>query len=178
MNLIFIYGPPAVGKLTIAEELANLTGYRLFHNHLAQDLADEVYPGFNKKKFELTDAIRLKVFESAAESNTSLIFTYVYAGHEYSDPFIKSTVDTFSSHNGSVHFVRLTASRDILFSRVGNESRKRFKKAHHVDELSGRLNEFDLEGQIEGVDNLTIDTASQDAVTSAQQIIDHFGLLQ
>lgn len=178
MNLIFIYGPPAVGKLTVAEELAKLTGYRLFHNHLAQDLADEVYPGFSKKKFALTDAIRLKVFESAAESNTSLIFTYVYAGHEYSDPFIKTTVDTVSRHNGAIYFVRLTASREVLLDRVVNDSRKRFKKAHGVDELSGRLDGFDLEGQAEGVNGLTIDTACQDAATSAQQIIECFGLFQ
>jgi hypothetical protein len=33
MELIFIYDPAAVGKLTIGHELANLTGFRLFHNH-------------------------------------------------------------------------------------------------------------------------------------------------
>jgi tRNA A37 N6-isopentenylltransferase MiaA len=33
MELLFIYGPAAVGKLTIGRELAKLTGYRLFHNH-------------------------------------------------------------------------------------------------------------------------------------------------
>ncbi len=34
MKLVFIYGPPASGKLTVARELAALTGYKLFHNHL------------------------------------------------------------------------------------------------------------------------------------------------
>jgi len=37
MKLVFIYGPPASGKLTVARELATLTGYRLFHNHLIVD---------------------------------------------------------------------------------------------------------------------------------------------
>ena len=37
MNLVFIYGPPGVGKLTVAKELAGLTGYKLFHNHLSID---------------------------------------------------------------------------------------------------------------------------------------------
>jgi tRNA uridine 5-carbamoylmethylation protein Kti12 len=32
MKLIFLYGPPAVGKLTVAQELVTLTGYKLFHN--------------------------------------------------------------------------------------------------------------------------------------------------
>ena len=50
MKFIFLHGPPAVGKLTIARELATLTGWRLFHNHLTVDLVLSVYdfgtPGF------------------------------------------------------------------------------------------------------------------------------------
>jgi shikimate kinase len=33
MNFIVIFGPPAVGKMTVGQELARLTGYKLFHNH-------------------------------------------------------------------------------------------------------------------------------------------------
>ena len=36
MKHLFLYGAPAVGKLTVAKELADLTGYKLFHNHLPQ----------------------------------------------------------------------------------------------------------------------------------------------
>ena len=176
MNLVFIYGPPAVGKLTVAERLAELTGYRLFHNHLTQDMADEVFPGFNRNKFALADAIRLKVFEFAATNNTDLIFTYVYAGSKYSDKFVQNTTETIAKYNGTIHFVRLTASRQVLLNRVGNESRKKFKKTHDVEELSGRLEEFELEGHIPVDDCLTIDTTSQDPTVSAQQIIDFFGI--
>jgi replication-associated recombination protein RarA len=38
MKLILLYGPPAVGKLTIAKEIARLTGFKLFHAHLTSDL--------------------------------------------------------------------------------------------------------------------------------------------
>ena len=34
MKLVFIYGPPAVGKLTVAKELAALTGFKVFHNQV------------------------------------------------------------------------------------------------------------------------------------------------
>ena len=44
MNLVFIYGPPAVGKLTVAKELSLITGYPLFHNHLTRDLVHELFP--------------------------------------------------------------------------------------------------------------------------------------
>jgi shikimate kinase len=35
--LIFIVGPPAVGKMTVGAELARRTGFQLFHNHHAID---------------------------------------------------------------------------------------------------------------------------------------------
>ena len=38
MKLIIIFGPPAVGKMTVGYELAKITGLRLFHNHMTIDL--------------------------------------------------------------------------------------------------------------------------------------------
>ena len=32
MNLIFIYGPPAAGKLTVAKALSEINGYKLFRS--------------------------------------------------------------------------------------------------------------------------------------------------
>ncbi|TAG32901.1 MAG: hypothetical protein EAZ36_01575 [Verrucomicrobia bacterium] len=50
MKLLFLHGPPAVGKLTVAREVSARTGWRLFHNHLAVDVALSLYdfgtPGF------------------------------------------------------------------------------------------------------------------------------------
>ena len=36
-RVVWIYGPPASGKLTIARELSTLTQLPVFHNHLAVD---------------------------------------------------------------------------------------------------------------------------------------------
>jgi hypothetical protein len=36
-TLLYTYGPPASGKLTVATALAELTGFSLFHNHLSVD---------------------------------------------------------------------------------------------------------------------------------------------
>ena len=43
MELLFIYGPAAVGKLTVGRELAKLTGFRHFHNHLTVDAVMAVF---------------------------------------------------------------------------------------------------------------------------------------
>lgn len=37
MHALFIYGAPASGKLTAAREVAQQTGFSLFHNHLIVD---------------------------------------------------------------------------------------------------------------------------------------------
>lgn len=44
MQLVFLYGPPGVGKLTVARDLAGLTNFKVFHNHLTISLALSVFP--------------------------------------------------------------------------------------------------------------------------------------
>ena len=34
MHFVFVFGPPAVGKMTVGRELAARTGYKLLHNHM------------------------------------------------------------------------------------------------------------------------------------------------
>lgn len=80
MKLIFIYGPPAVGKLTIAEKLSELTGIPVFHNHLSRDLVKDIYGDELVQNYALVDTIRSDVMEYCARHNTDLIFTYVYGG--------------------------------------------------------------------------------------------------
>lgn len=43
-TLVFIVGPPAVGKMTVGHELAKRTGLKLFHNHHTIDLALRFFP--------------------------------------------------------------------------------------------------------------------------------------
>ena len=43
MKLIIIHGAPAAGKLTIANELGRLTGFKVFHNHLSIDCVKPVF---------------------------------------------------------------------------------------------------------------------------------------
>lgn len=174
MNLIFIYGPPAVGKLTVASEISKITGSPVFHNHLTQDLASEIYPDFCKNKFKLAEAIRLNVFDFAAKNNTNLIFTHVYASGDEDDKFVSNVIDIIKKYNGSIYFVQLTAPRDVLYDRVGNESRKKFKKAHDRETLEWKLDEFDIESCLNAENTLTINTADQEAEVSARKVVEYF----
>jgi len=33
MELVVVFGPPAVGKMTVGREICLLTGFKFFHNH-------------------------------------------------------------------------------------------------------------------------------------------------
>lgn len=43
MKFVLITGPPAVGKMTVGQELAKLTGLKLFHNHMSIELVHHFF---------------------------------------------------------------------------------------------------------------------------------------
>lgn len=75
MNLIFIYGPPATGKLTIANELSSLTGLPVFHNHLTRDIVKSLYPENLQENYRLVDILREDVFQYCAVSRNYIIYS-------------------------------------------------------------------------------------------------------
>ena len=53
MQLVYIYGALGVGKFTVAQELVALTGFKLFHNHLAVNLAASIFSHQSEPYFRL-----------------------------------------------------------------------------------------------------------------------------
>src|SRR5688500_14806501 len=100
MNLVFIYGPPGVGKLSVAREVARLTGYRLFDNHVSIDCAQTVFEFGTPSFWKVVRSIRAAVFEEAAAGGVSLVFTYVY-GHPQDAPHVERFCGYFEEHGGS-----------------------------------------------------------------------------
>ena len=68
MKLIFLYGLPATGKLTVAMELAAMTGFRHFHNHLVVDLLLSVFDFGSPPFVALREDIWLSVFDQACRN--------------------------------------------------------------------------------------------------------------
>ena len=128
MKLIFIYGLPATGKLTVAQELAAITGYKLFHNHLAVDLLLSVFEFGSKPFVDLREAIWLSVFEQAGRSNLpGLIFTF--APEPTVRPgFIDRVIDAVVGSGGEILFVELTCPVAELKKRIDSPSRRQFGK--------------------------------------------------
>lgn len=175
MKLIFLYGPPAVGKLTIAEKLSALTGLPLFHNHLSRDIVTDIYGSELSKHYSLVDKIRNDVLEHCAANDTDLIFTFVYEGGD-DDEMVKSYIQSVESNGGEVKFAELTADRDDLLKRVGDESRKRFKKLTDPAILHRLTESMDVY-TIPFVDSLKVNTSEHDPDESARLIAQELGLL-
>ena len=68
-TLVFLTGPPAVGKMTVGRELSRLTGFPLFHNHMSIEAVLPVF-GFGEPAFNrLVTHLREGVIREAAESD-------------------------------------------------------------------------------------------------------------
>jgi len=78
MTLVVIFGPPAVGKMTVGMELERRTGLRLFHNHMAVDPVLQFFPFGSPAYSKLVSEFRRRIFEEVAAGDLpGLIFSYV-----------------------------------------------------------------------------------------------------
>jgi len=157
MKLLFLYGPPASGKLTVAQKLSATTGIPLFHNHLSRDLVKDIYGDNIRQHYGLVDRIRYDVLDYCAKNQTDIIFTYVYEGEE-DDADIRKFTEIITHNHGTVHFIELTAEREDLIKRAANESRKQHKKLVDPTKMARITKNMD-KYSIPFVDSLKINTS-------------------
>jgi hypothetical protein len=132
MILVFIYGLPATGKLTVAPELAAMTGYKLFHNHLVADLLLPVFDFGCTPFVKLREQIWLSVFEQACSNQIAgLIFTFAPEG-TVRPGFIQRTLRAIADGNGEVDFVELLCPLAELKRRLNSPSRLQHEKLSSV----------------------------------------------
>ena len=175
MNLLFLHGPAAVGKLTVARELAQLTGYRLFHNHLVVDALTAVFDFGTEPFVRLREQIWINVFREAAQHNVSLIFTFA-PERTVSTSFIEDGIEAVESGGGRVLFVELVCPLEELESRIESASRAEFGKLHSLDQFR-QLNRLGVFLYPKLPDSgLSIDTSEMSPSEAAHKICDFFGL--
>ena len=177
-TLVYLYGPPASGKLTIAERLAELTGFPLFHNHLTVNALRPVFTFGSVPFMEANRKVREAVFEVAAGAGLSLIFTNNSA---WSGPNARARFEAAADgyrrimehHGGRTVFVRLTAAQAALEARVASASRQAHAKLVDVARLRELLAELDPSPL--HPDDLTIDTGELSPEESARAILAALG---
>lgn len=175
MKLIFIWGGAASGKLTVARELARLTGLPLFHNHLVVDALLERLPFGDPEFIRLREAMWMAGFETAARSGQSLIFTFAPEG-TVDEGFPQRVIDLVNGLCGEVKFARLVISPEEQERRITNESRKEFRKLVSLDLFRELRSQFAASEAAMPAADIVIDTELDAPAVAAEQIAAAFGL--
>ena len=175
MKLVFIFGPAASGKLTVARELSGLTGLRLFHNHLVVDAVAAVFPFGSPQFVRLREQMWMAMFEEATKAERSLIFTFA-PEPTVPDDFPECVRKLVARHGGETDFVRLEVARDIQEARIGDESRRKFGKLVSLDLLRELRPAFEACEARMPAATVTIDTGSTPPTQAALQIAEKLGL--
>jgi len=176
MKLLFLHGAPAAGKLTVAKALLRIVPGRLMDNHVAIDLALTIFdfgaPGF----WELVHDVRRSAMNAAAEHRVPLLVTtFCYAEPEDREQFgqIEAIVQR---HGGKLLPVFLHCSREDALRRVGHPDRVARRKISSGEHLIRELDRYDLTA-VPRADCLKLDTSINPADVTAQEIVEHFGLV-
>ena len=62
-NFLTIFGPQAVGKMTVGQELEKITGYKLLYNHMTIEMTRKIFD-YDKEAFHrINEKIRTDMFE-------------------------------------------------------------------------------------------------------------------
>lgn len=140
MKLIIIFGPQAVGKMTVGQELEKITGLKLFHNHMTIELVSHFFNYGTKAGKRLVSLFRNEIFEEVAKSDLEgLIFTYVWGFDIPSDwDYIDKVCNIFESQGGTTYFVELEANLEERLVRNKTPHRLQHKPTKRDIERSER----------------------------------------
>lgn len=186
MKLILIFGPQAVGKMTVGQELAKITDLKLFHNHMTIELVTPIFDYGTKEGQRLVSLFRREIFEAVAKSDLEgLIFTYVWAFDHPSDwEYINNVCQIFESKGGKVYFVELEANLNERIERNKSPHRLKHKPTKRNIEWSEnnlkksmekyRLNS--LEGEITKQEYIRINNTNKSPEEVAKVIKEKFQL--
>ena len=179
-------GATCFGKSGRGHELAKITGFRLFHNHMTAEPVAALF-GWGTELFGETLAeVRLSMFAKALgqTDGSTIIFTFVWCFDDPSDGhFIARLVDLAKSRGGHVYFVELVASLQARVSREGTTLRLSLKPSKHDVEFARSLHmESYGKYQMNSKGNfpypsrhLVIDTECHTPSESAKLVVKHFG---
>jgi hypothetical protein len=186
MTLVVLFGPPAVGKMAVGLELEQLTGLRLFHNHMTVDPIIRLFPFGSPPYSRLVGEFRRRIFEEVAASDLpGLVFTYVWALDDTRDrQSIDGLVKIFADRGAQVCYVELEATLAERLRR--NETPLRLaEKAPKRDVVRSRAHllatdqkyQLNTNGSFFYPDrHLKIDNTSLAPDDVARRIAQHFGL--
>lgn len=142
MKLIYLHGPPASGKYTIAKSLESRIGARNFHNHLTIDVAKSLFAYGSREFWDLTRALRMLSLQAIAhDPNAIVVFTTCYSRPE-SDRSVAAMEELALKSGGDFLPVYLECEPEELERRVTSPSRLGTAKIRSVEGLRRFLRQW------------------------------------
>lgn len=183
MKLLLLFGPGAVGKMTVGRELVKQTGLKLFHNHMTIEPVIEL---FGTANFTVTNRLRDIYFEEFLKTDLEgIIFTFIWGFDRPSEwEQVDKLYKQFKEHGADVYFVELNASEAVRLERNRTEYRLQ-EKASKRDLVASeeRLLNIDKqyrcvsqEGEVTYPNYLRIINDDLSAEEVASMIREHFSL--
>ena len=179
--MVCLIGPPAVGKMTVGQELCRRTGFKLFHGHVVADALSPYFPFGSPPFARLARAWRGTFFEEAVHAGLDLVTTVAWrfdlpADAETIGDWLRPYVD-----GGRVVCVELVAPLEVLLERNRTEHRRRHKNPSWVTHAYLRdslaAHRYDSGGAFPlALPHLRLETEHLPAEAAAQRIAEHFRL--
>jgi hypothetical protein len=169
VQLVFIFGPVASGKLTVARELCRLRSYRLFHRHLVEDMASALFPPESEPFMRLREYTLLEAFREATEANVSLVFTFL-PERTARESFVSHATVVVDRLGGQMAFVELTCPQHVIESRLANSDRRAWGKITDVAQYRTAVASGAFAYRALPIARLRIDTSNVTPAEAARQI--------
>jgi hypothetical protein len=173
MQCVFLYGRPAVGKLTIAREVSRLTGFRLFDNHLVVDTALALFdfgsPSFVALRENLWRASFAEMIK-AAPSLAGVIFTFS-PEDTVSQKFIDDLFKQLIAAQIDVRCVELTCPEEVIEKRIANADRNRKRKLVDLSLYRTLRDRGTFDTPVIDRNRLVIDSSKSPAEAAAEEIV-------
>ncbi len=176
MHLVFIHGPAAAGKYTVAKELAALTGFELYHNHLVVDEVLKTHafgtPGFIAER----DRLWREFFtQFPGPGRANIIFTF-NPENTVPQAFIDWLFIETVRRSVTLTSVEITADEMVIESRITSKQRQQFKKLTDLALYRQLRDSGVFAAPLIPRTDLRIDTGKVSPAEAAAQIVRRFTL--
>ncbi len=175
MRLVYIHGAPAVGKLTVAKEVAGLVSAKLFDNHASIDLVRTVFdydaPGF----WSLVESVRILMLEASAKEDVPIVLMTSCYSDPHDRPTFEKHEQVLKQYAAEMCPVFLHCSSAEMKRRVANPDRKARGKISSVTGLERFLGQYN-HVPVPHSQCLEVATEKVPATETARRIVKHFGL--
>jgi hypothetical protein len=172
-QVIFLFGRPGVGKLTVGELLSVETGYRLLHNHSVVDLVTSLFSFGSPPFVALREKLWLVIIDACLAAKQSGVIMTFAPESTVTDDFIPALQKRVTARGAQLRFIELRCSDAELETRLTADSRERFGKLRDVYQFRklDKAGAFDRPKMPEA--ELVVDTTSSVPLESARAIAKH-----